>query len=85
MGRRPEVAMRSNLQDTEETRDEEARGQEPHPSPEETVLKQLNWEIHWLSIILEVMDLKQHMLALLNKLKDAHEQLQGLLPGLERS
>ena len=50
-------------------RGEKARDQGPHFSPENTVLEQLNWEIHRLSTVLKIMDLKEHMLALLDKLK----------------
>ena len=75
LGRTPEVAMWSNLQDTGGMRGEETRGQEPHLNPEETVLKQLNREIHRLSTVLKITDLKEHMLALLDELKADHTKI----------
>ena len=66
-------------------RDKEVRGHGPRLSPEDTVLEQFNWEICWLSIVLEIMDTKDHMLALLDELKANSAKIQELSHGLELS
>ena len=66
-------------------RDEETRDHGPRLSPEDTVLEQLDWEIHQRSIVLEIMDTKDHMLALLDKLKADSAKIQELSCGLELS
>ena len=66
-------------------RDKEARDREPRLSPKDTVIVQLDQEIHQLSTVLKIMDLKEHMLALLDELKTVHARLRELSLGLKRS
>ena len=66
-------------------RGKEARDHEPNLSLEDTVLEQLDREICWLSIVLEIMDTKDHMLALIDELKADSAKIQELSHGLELS
>ena len=77
--------MISVFQDTRGTRDESTQGWEEHHGLEKTVLEQLNHKIHQLQVVLEIIDAKEQMLALLDKLKVIHDQLQELLHRLEQS
>ena len=66
-------------------RGEEARGHGPHLILEDTVLKQIDREIHQLSTVLEIMNLKEHMLALLDELKANSTKIQELSHGLKQN
>lgn len=72
-------------QGTEGMRGKSTQGQGEHRNPEETVLKQLDCEIHRLQLTLKIMDTEEQILTLLDELKAIDNQLQGLLHGLEQS
>ena len=73
----------NNPHNIREMRDEGVRDHGPRLSPEDTVLKQLDREIRRLSIVLEIIDMKDHMLALHDKLKADSAKIQELSRGLE--
>lgn len=77
--------MRNTLQGTGGMRDGGTRGRGQPSNPGETVLEELDREIHRLRTVLEIIDLKECILALVEELQSASAQLNELLPGLERN